>query len=186
MKKSFYFLTLLTLLFGSALAQPLEVVATFSILGDLVENVGGDNVSLTVLVGPDGDTHEYEPTPRDSVALAEAAVVFENGLGLETWLNDLYEASGSRATRVVVSDGVESHFAGDMGDEPGEFDPHIWHSVPNAIKMVENVRAGLVAADPERADAYNANAAAYTASCKPWTPTFASKLPHFPKRGASS
>ncbi len=177
MKKSFYLLALSTLLFGSARAQPLNVVATFSILGDFVENVGGDLVDLTVLVGPDGDTHEYEPKPSDSVALSEAALVFENGLGLETWLDDLFEASGSGATRVTVSDGVEAapaneedeheeetHEEGEEhGDEHGEFDPHVWHSVPNAVQMVENVRAGLVAADPANAETYDANAEAYTA-----------------------
>ena len=174
MKKSFYLLTLLTLLFGSAQAQPLNVVATFSILGDFVENVGGDLVNLTVLVGPDGDTHEYEPKPSDSVALSEAALVFENGLGLETWLDDLFSASGSEATRVTVSDGVEAapaneedeHEEGeheeDEEHEHGEFDPHIWHSVPNAVVMVENVRAALAAADPANAETYTANAAAYT------------------------
>ncbi len=168
MKKSLYFLVLSALLFGSARAQPLNVVATFSILGDFVENVGGDLVDLTVLVGPDGDTHEYEPKPSDSVALSEAALVFENGLGLEPWLDDLFAASGSGATRVTVSDGVEAAPANEedeheQGDEHGEFDPHVWHSVPNAVVIVENVRAALVAADPANAETYDANAEAYTA-----------------------
>ncbi|CAN5906007.1 metal ABC transporter substrate-binding protein [soil metagenome] len=161
MKKDLCFLILTCLLFGSARAQSLDVVATFSILGDFVYAVGGDNVNLTVLVGPDGDTHEYEPVPRDSVALAEAALVFENGLGLEPWLDDLYEASGSRATRVTASDGVAPLTVAEAGES--EPDPHIWHSVPNAVQMVENVRAALVAADPAHAEAYNVNAAAYTA-----------------------
>ena len=169
MKKSLYFLVLSALLLGSARAQPLNVVATFSILGDFVENVGGDLVDLTVLVGPDGDTHEYEPKPSDSVALSEAALVFENGLGLETWLDNLFAASGSGATRVTVSDGVEAAPADEEGEheegehEHGEFDPHVWHSVPNAVQMVENVRAALVAADPANAETYDANAEAYTA-----------------------
>ena len=174
MKKSLYFLVLSALLFGSAQAQPLNVVATFSILGDFVENVGGDLVDLTVLVGPDGDTHEYEPKPSDSVALSEAALVFENGLGLETWLDDLFSASDSGATRITVSDGVEAapaneedeHEEGEHEEgehEHGEFDPHVWHSVPNAVQMVENVRAALVAADPANAETYDANAEAYTA-----------------------
>jgi ABC-type Zn uptake system ZnuABC Zn-binding protein ZnuA len=99
--------------------EPLPVVATYSILGDWVANVGGDAIALTVLVGPDGDSHVYEPTPSDAVALAEAAVIFENGLEFETWLDELYEASGSSAVRVAVSDGIEPmEFAGhDHGDE---------------------------------------------------------------------
>jgi ABC-type Zn uptake system ZnuABC Zn-binding protein ZnuA len=87
---------------------PLKVVATYSILGDLVQNVAGDNIELTVLVGPDGDSHVYEPTPQDLIALAEADILFENGFEFELWLDDLYEASGSTAIRVEVSAGVDA------------------------------------------------------------------------------
>lgn len=86
---------------------PLKVVATFSILGDFVQQVAGDNVELTVLVGPDSDSHTYEPTPQDLVLLSEADLIFENGLEFETWLDDLYEASGSTAVRIEVSAGIE-------------------------------------------------------------------------------
>ena len=75
----------------------LPVVATFSVLGDLVQHVGGDAVTVTTLVGPGGDAHTFEPTPRESTALVDATVVFENGLGFEPWLDDLYAASGSKA-----------------------------------------------------------------------------------------
>lgn len=87
---------------------PLKVVATYSILGDIVQNVAGDNIELTVLVGPDSDSHIYEPTPQDLMALAEADILFENGLEFELWLDDLYEASGSSAIRVEVSAGVDA------------------------------------------------------------------------------
>ncbi len=87
---------------------PLKVVATYSVLGDLVQQVAGDRVELTVLVGADGDPHVYEPTPRDAVALSEAAILFENGLEFETWLDDLFAASSSQAARVAVSDGVDT------------------------------------------------------------------------------
>ena len=106
------FLLLLCLLLSGISAvgaqeAPLKVVATYSILGDLVQNVAGDNIELTVLVGPDGDSHTYEPTPQDMVTLSQANIIFENGLEFETWLDELYEASGSTAQRVVVSDGIE-------------------------------------------------------------------------------
>src|SRR5262245_17638210 len=91
---------------GPAGSEKLNVVATFSILGDWVQAVAGDNVQLHTLVGPDGDTHTYEPVPADGVALAHANLIFENGLGFETWLNKLYTASGSAARRVVVTTGV--------------------------------------------------------------------------------
>jgi ABC-type Zn uptake system ZnuABC Zn-binding protein ZnuA len=108
---------------AAAQDAPLRVVATYSILGDLVQNIAGDAVELTVLVGPDGDSHVYEPTPQDAVALAEADLIFENGLEFETWLDDLYTASGSTATRVVVSDGIEPlAFEGHDHEHEGEGD----------------------------------------------------------------
>ncbi len=98
---------------SSAQDAPLKVVATYSILGEIVEIVGGENVSLTVLVGGDGDPHVYEPTPQDLIALAQADILFENGLELEPWIDALYESSGSTALRVAVSDGVDVlEFAG--------------------------------------------------------------------------
>lgn len=100
-------LSLLGVSISSAQENQLKVVATYSILGDIVQNIAGDNIELTVLVGPDGDSHVYEPTPQDAIALAEADLIFENGLEFETWLDELYESSGSTATRIVVSDGIE-------------------------------------------------------------------------------
>src|SRR5260221_13564605 len=82
-----------------------RVVATFSVLGDLVRNVAGDQVELITLVGPDGDTHTFEPTPSDSVALAKANLIVENGVGLEPWLDGLYGAAQSKANRLVVTNG---------------------------------------------------------------------------------
>jgi ABC-type Zn uptake system ZnuABC Zn-binding protein ZnuA len=99
------------------------------------------------------------PTAADAAALADARVVIENGLGFETWLDDLYVASGSQATRTVAAAGVNP-LAG-VGEEAGGNDPHIWHSVPNAIVMVRNVRDALMQADPANAAAYQTNADAY-------------------------
>jgi ABC-type Zn uptake system ZnuABC Zn-binding protein ZnuA len=107
--------------------EPLKVVATYSILGDIVQNIAGDNIKLTILVGPDGDSHVYEPTPQDAIALAEADLIFENGLEFETWLDDLYESSGSTATRIVVSDGIEplAFEEHDHEDEHAHEDEHM-------------------------------------------------------------
>jgi len=111
---------------GGAGDEPLRVVATYSILEDLVENVGGEEVEVTTLVGPDSDAHTFEPSPRDSAELTEAAVVFENGLGFETWLDELYESSGSDAQRVVVTEGIEPLPAGgeEHGHEHGAGEDH--------------------------------------------------------------
>ncbi len=144
-----------------------KVVATFSVLGDLVQNVGGDKVDVYVLVGSGLDTHTFEPSPTDSRALADAALVIENGLGFETWLDDLYAASGSGARRTALSQGIEPRTAGEEHDEPGaeaehnEYDPHIWHSAANVIQMTKNIRDALITADPVNKAAYEANADAY-------------------------
>lgn len=121
-------LLLLLLLTSGALSQePVKAVATFSILADFIKNVGGDLVDLRVLVGPDSDAHDYEPTPQDSVAIAEAKLLFENGLEFESWLDDLYKASGSVAQRVVVTQGIvpRAMTAGEH-DHTGEHD-HAGH-----------------------------------------------------------
>lgn len=162
-----------SLLFSSAaFAQAsLDVVASFSILGDLVEEVGGDRIAVTTLVGPDGDAHVYQPTPADAQALAGAELIVVNGLGFEGWLDRLVEASGSNAPVVVATDGIaplafddHDHDGHDhAGHNHGAFDPHAWQSVPNAKIYVANIAAALSTADPDGADAYAANAAAYTA-----------------------
>jgi len=146
---------------GSGQNGKFKVVATYSLLGDFVQNVGGEAIDLRTLVGPGGDAHEFQPSPADAAALAEAAVVVENGLGFEPWLDDLYGSSGTRAVRVVVADGIKPITAEGHADEPGESDPHVWHDVTNGIRMVENIRDGLVQADPERAESYRANADRY-------------------------
>jgi zinc/manganese transport system substrate-binding protein len=86
--------------------EPLPVVATFSILGDFVKNVGGDRVEVTTLVGPNGDVHVYEPTPSDARKLSVAKVVFVNGLGLEGWITRLITASGSKAPIIIATKGI--------------------------------------------------------------------------------
>jgi ABC-type Zn uptake system ZnuABC Zn-binding protein ZnuA len=149
-------------------ANKLKVVATFSILGDLAQNVGGDRIEIHTLVGPGLDTHTFEPGPADSTALADAALIFENGLEFEPWLDDLYSASGSSAERVMVSNGLEPLESGEHGEEPGEsdhgeFDPHLWHSADNAVHMVKVIRDALARADAPNAAYYQANAEAYTA-----------------------
>ncbi|HET9224548.1 MAG TPA: zinc ABC transporter substrate-binding protein [Roseiflexaceae bacterium] len=158
---------------ASANNEKLDVVATFSILGDLVQNVGGDRVAVRTLVGPGGDAHTFEPSPADSVALSEASLVFENGLGFEPWLDELYTSSGSRATRVVVTERIEPTKVMEGGeqaerDQPGhaESDPHVWSDAGNAIRMVESIRDALAKADTANADAYNANAEGYLAELK--------------------
>ena len=143
-------------------AAKISAAATFSILGDLVRQVGGDRVDVVTLVGPDGDVHVYSPTPGDAKKLAAAKIVFVNGLGLEGWVTRLVKASGTRAPVVTVSNGVTARKMEDE-NEPGRLviDPHAWQSVANAKTYVTNIRDGLAAIDPAGKAAYDANAAAY-------------------------
>ncbi len=139
----------------------LEVVASFSILGDIVKNVGGDRVAVTTLVGPDGDAHVFEPTPADARAVAAADVVFVNGLGLEGWMERLIQSSDYKGPVVTASEGVKSRTMEEDGATVT--DPHAWQDLANGRIYVENVAAGLAAADPRGAEAYRAAAAAYSA-----------------------
>ena len=154
---------------GPALAQQAKVpiVATFSILGDFVREVGGDRVDLTVLVGPGSDAHVYAPAPGDAKKLAGAKLVVQNGLGFEGWIGRLIKASNTGARIVVASRGVkpikapQGHDHGHGHGHGEASDPHAWQSVGNAILYVNNIRDGLIAVDPAGKDVYTANAAAY-------------------------
>lgn len=144
--------------------EKLPVVATFSILEDFVQNVGGERIQLTSLVGPDGDAHVYQPSPNDAKKLAAAKVVFTNGLGFEGWMNRLVKSSGTKASVVVATKGVKPlKMAAHAGHDHGDTDPHAWQSVANAKLYVTNIRDALVAADPGGKDVYEKNASAYLA-----------------------
>jgi zinc/manganese transport system substrate-binding protein len=149
---------------AAALARPafaeaaaLPVVASFSIIGDFVRQVGGDRVAVTTLVGPDGDAHVYQPTPADVRKIAQARLIFINGLGFEGWVERLIAASKSKGTVVTLGKGVAAR--------PGEegTDPHAWQEVANAEIYVGEIRDSLTAADPAGGEAYKASAAAYVA-----------------------
>ncbi len=184
-----------------AMAEPLRVIASFSIIGDFAANVGGDRIDLKTLVGPDGDAHVYEPKPADAAAMANADVVLVNGLQFEGFLQRLVEASGTKAPVVELTKGGEvlknaedeHHDAGEEAAEAehkhegeahaehdkheegdnhthqeghhhhGEFDPHAWQSVHNAMVYVKNIADAFCAADAAGCDTYMANAEAYGA-----------------------
>ncbi|MCS2155720.1 metal ABC transporter substrate-binding protein [Scandinavium sp. H11S7] len=144
-----------------AMAKTLNVVTSFSVLGDMVQQVGGEHVHVHTLVGPDGDPHTFEPSPKDSVLLSKADVVVVNGLGLEGWLDRLVKASGFKGKLVVASEGVKTHTL----DEDGKTvtDPHAWNSAANGALYAQNILAGLVKADPQDEAALNASGQKYIA-----------------------
>ena len=136
---------------------PLKVVASFSLLADMVATVGGDAVAVHALVGPDADAHAFTPAPADAQRLAQAGLIVVNGLGFEGWIDRLVRASGSKAPVVVASQGIAVRRIGKVTD------PHAWQSLVAAQRYVENIRAALVAARPAQAAAINTRAADYTA-----------------------
>ncbi|WP_303856868.1 metal ABC transporter substrate-binding protein [Salinicola salarius] len=164
--------------------EPLQVVTSFSILDDMVSTIGGDHVSVTSLVGPDGDAHAFSPKPADAQSLADADLIVVNGLQLEGWIDRLIDASGYGGEVVVASNGIdtrsfEGHEDEDEGDHDdhdhqdhatdgeeehhhhGDVDPHAWQDLENGEQYARNIRDALVKADPAHADAYRANAEHY-------------------------
>ena len=144
--------------------EKLPVVASFSILGDFVREVGGERVAVTTLVGPDGDAHVYSPTPADAKTVVGAKLVVVNGLKFEGWLTRLVKSSGTKATVATATTGITPlKMADDHGHGHGGEDPHAWQSVANAKLYVGNVRDALIAADPAGKASYEANATGYLA-----------------------
>lgn len=149
----------------AASGAPLPVVASFSILGDMVAVVGGDHVRVTTLVGPNGDAHVFNPSPADARTLSQAKLVVINGLGLEGWLPRLIKASGTKAPTVVAAAAVKplSMVEDENGQARTITDPHAWQDIANARLYVAAIRDGLAGADPAHAADYAAHAARYTA-----------------------
>lgn len=167
-------LLLSTLAYGT---DKLRVVATFSVLGDLVTQVGGNQIELSTLVGPNGDTHVFQPSPFDTEKVARADILVINGLEFEGWIERLQASSGFKGTLVIATSGInaihlednDEEHAENKGNEEGhddehdhgEYDPHAWHSVANAQIYVENIRSAFVQADPARGDFFNKQAKHY-------------------------
>ena len=147
----------------SAAAEPIRVVATFSIIGDITQQVGGDRVKVQSLVGADADAHVFQPSPKDARALAEARLVVSNGLGFEGWIERLIKSSGYRGPVVKASDGVQTQrLEHDDHDSHGQgIDPHAWQNVENVVRYVDNIQTALATVDPQGAATYRANADRY-------------------------
>jgi zinc/manganese transport system substrate-binding protein len=146
-------------------AEKVKVLASFSILGDLVREVGGEQVDVDLLVGPNVDMHNFQPSPADSRKFSDAKLVVINGLGLEGWADRLAKAAGYRGARLVASKGVKAlagHEHGHDGEGGhGRYDPHAWQDVGNVKIYVTNIRDALIGIDPANKAAYQQNAENY-------------------------
>ncbi|AOW12760.1 hypothetical protein LPB72_17295 [Hydrogenophaga crassostreae] len=164
---------------------PITAVASFSILGDLVRQVGGERVAVSVLVGPGGDAHVFQPNPSQARQVSQARIVFSNGLGFEGWMSRLLNTAGYKGQHVVVSQGIQAQRMEDGDDDHhghnahqsdheeaeahkgGEAtDPHAWQSVSNAMAYVRNITQGLCSVDTAGCELYRRNANTYLAQLK--------------------
>lgn len=140
-----------------AWATPLQVVASFSIIGDFARVVAGDHAAVTTLVGPESDAHSYDPTPSDAKTLAHADLIIVNGLGLEGWMDRLIASSGYKGQPLIASQGIQPLVLEDVSHP----DPHAWQDIHNVKIYVTNIRDALIAKDPAHATDYAANAMHY-------------------------
>ncbi|MGD8462629.1 MAG: metal ABC transporter substrate-binding protein [Anaerolineae bacterium] len=148
----------------------LRVVATTNIVGDIVDQVGGEAISLDTLMAPGVDPHTYVPTPADTALIHDAHVVFANGAGLEADLDEMFTNAGGDAIQIHLSDDLALRPATEIhGDDEEnanhaheEVDPHVWFNVQNVIHWVERIEGSLSTLDPANRETYERNAAAYT------------------------
>lgn len=137
----------------------LKVVTTFTVIADIARNVAGDAAEVESITRPNAEIHEYQPTPRDILRAQDADLVLWNGLNLELWFERFFRNLRD-VPGVVVSEGVEPMGIGE-GPYEGKPNPHAWMSPSDVLIYVENIRAALAEHDPDNADTYAANAAAY-------------------------
>ena len=160
----------------SIASAKIKVVSTFSILGDMVQNIGGNNIELTTLVGANGDGHVYEPTPADAKSVAAADVVFVNGLGFEGWIDRLVKASGYKGKVIIATEGIK-----ELKFE-GELDPHAWQDLSNGRIYIKNIKNALTDVDPKNSNLYKKNFIAYDKILESMDKSTKDKFADIPKK----
>lgn len=169
--------TVISCISGACFAEDrLKIVASFSILGDMVQQVVGEHADVTTIVGPDADAHVYQPSVADARAVADADVIFVNGLGFETWSETLIAESGTDASVHVATQGVK------IVKVDGETDPHAWNSLSNGVVYVNNIAAVLSNKIPEKADVIETNRATYANTLMALDTSTKTKLSQLPAK----
>ena len=159
--------------------KPFRVVTTFTVIQDIAQNVAGDAAIVESITKPGAEIHDYQPTPRDIVKAQQADLVIWNGMNLERWFEKFFN-NVSDVPSIVVSEGIEPMGIRD-GPYTGRPNPHAWMSPTNAVIYVENIRKALVEHDPDNAETYNANAAAYTAKIRAMDAPLRKRLSAIPR-----
>lgn len=147
-----------------AQAERLKVVTTFTVIADMARNVAGDAAEVVSITKPGAEIHGYQPTPRDLVNASDADLLLWNGLNLELWFEQFVDNLGDIPS-VTVSEGIDPIAIG-SGEYQGKPNPHAWMGLDNALIYIDNIADALAEADPENADTYAANAAAYKAELR--------------------
>ena len=155
-----------------------KVVTTFTVIQDIAQNVAGDAATVESITKPSAEIHEYEPTPKDIVKAQSADLILWNGLNLERWFERFFQNIKDKPA-VVVTEGITplSIYEGPYKDAPN---PHAWMSPSNALIYVENIKNALVKYDPQNADTYQKNAAAYAEKIKQLDKPLREKLSKIP------
>jgi manganese/zinc/iron transport system substrate-binding protein len=148
---------------GELAERPIRAVTTIGMIGDIVENVGGDRVNVSRLMGPGIDPHLYKASEGDVSRMAEADIIFYNGLHLEARMAEILEQMNGRITTVAVTDSINRDTLLAPPEFDGNYDPHVWFDVTYWMQATEEVRDALVALDPDSAALYQENAEAYLA-----------------------
>ena len=150
---------------GTAAAQEkFKAVTTFTVIADIARNVAGDAAIVESITKPNAEIHNYQPTPGDILRAQDAKLILWNGLNLEQWFERFFN-NISDVPSIVVSEGVEPMGIAE-GPYTGKPNPHAWMSPESALIYVENIRKAFVEHDPENAETYNRNAAAYSDKIK--------------------
>jgi ABC-type Zn uptake system ZnuABC Zn-binding protein ZnuA len=146
----------------------MKVITTTSLIGDVVSNVGGEKISVDVLLPLGTDPHSFSPTPKDATKLADARLVFANGAGLEEFLKPLMDNVGSSSKVVEVSQGINYRTMVDEDSNSGKqvIDPHTWMDPNNVIIWVDNIIRALSEQDPDNAAYYQENGQNYQAKLR--------------------
>ena len=145
----------LALMAQTSFARELRVVASFSILADMVSEISGEAIEIESIVGPDADAHVYQPSVADAIAVAGADIIFVNGFGFETWSSSLISEAAGDTVVVITTEGITPI------EVDGSVDPHAWNSLKNGMVYVQNIAAALRELAPWSAGEVDANAKAY-------------------------
>ncbi|WP_019220714.1 metal ABC transporter solute-binding protein, Zn/Mn family [Bartonella senegalensis] len=171
--------------FSTSAQNKIRAIASFSILADLVKNVGGDHISMTTFVGPNANTHTYEPTPRDAQALRNAHIIFINGLHLEGFIDRLITASGTKAMLVEVSANIPpleiKNQEQSAKHHHSDVDPHAWQTIPNVEIYIKNITIAFCKIDQQSCASYRKNAESYMQKLKEKQEILKTKIATIPK-----